>query len=91
MLFLLIIGNYLAITNFTTGIKNYSSNNPFVADTPFALSCMCAFSASLRFISTIFSIPLRPKITGTPIHKSFNPYSPSNNTEHGTFFSGHKQ
>ena len=47
---------------------------------------MCAFSAALKGISTIFSIPFFPKITGTPIQISCNPYSPSKNVEHGNIF-----
>ena len=39
-----------------------------------------------RYSFAIFSIPFFPKITGTPIHKSFNPYSPSNKVEHGNIF-----
>jgi len=42
--------------------------------------------ATSNLISTIFSIPFLPKITGTPMHKSFKPNSPSNNTEQGNIF-----
>ena len=34
------------------------------------------FSSSLKSISTIFSIPFLPIITGTPAYKSLTPYSP---------------
>ncbi len=64
----------------------YNSNNPFVFLTPSALSESLAFSASLSSISTIFSIPFLPSITGAPIHRSLKPYSPSNKTEQGKIF-----
>ena len=32
----------------------------------------------------IFSTPLPPSRIGTPMNRSFKPYSPSSSTEHGT-------
>ncbi len=58
-------------------VVNYSSRRPFVLVTPAALSCIFAFSASLKGTSTMRSIPFFPKITGTPMQISFRPYSPS--------------
>ena len=51
-----------------------------------AVSGLVQAIASLNSISTIFSIPFRPRTTGTPIHKSFKPYSPSNKVEQGNIF-----
>ena len=64
----------------------YNSNNPLVFLTPSADSANFAFSASVKLISTIFSIPLAPNTQGTPIAKSFNPNSPANRAEHGNIF-----
>ena len=57
-----------------------------VALTPAADSANNPFSFSFKLISTILSIPFLPKITGTPIVKSFKGYSPSNKAEHGNIF-----
>lgn len=67
-------------------VSDHNSSNPLVLLTPAALSCICAFSSSFNSMDTISSIPFRPKITGTPIQRSFNPYSPSNNIEQGNNF-----
>ena len=34
----------------------------------------------------VYEKDFKEKIMGTPIHKSFKPYSPSNNTEQGNIF-----
>ena len=62
------------------------SKSPLVFETPSELSFSLAFSASSSSISTIFSIPFFPRITGTPIQRSFKPYSPSSKAEHGNIF-----
>ena len=55
------------------GLVKPKNDGVVVLETPAADTFMCSFSASLRSISTIFSIPSFPKTTGTPIHKSVSP------------------
>ena len=57
-----------------------------VAMTPSAEILNKFNSVSFKSILTIFSIPLLPNITGTPIHKSLSPNSPSNKEEQGNIF-----
>ena len=48
-----------------------------VCFTPSALSAKRFKSSESRSNSIIFSIPFLPSMTGTPMHKSWSPYSPS--------------
>src|SRR5690242_7064810 len=59
-------------------------SSAIMSDTSFADLASAAWSESLSLSCTILSTPLPPRMIGTPMNRSFRPYSPLSDTEHGT-------